>query len=205
MVESFDCLSGKPASIFGLLSFHPEIPRYFPPEPPEFGGVDACCCCCCDDIPCDDPKAGAESGRVPALIGVETALAVADCPTLLFPLMPPAAVSSPDTSIVRLFFILLVGMWFSLVHRPPHRALMQHNPGVLPIYFYRFRTNPGMTEPFERKHVERTLSRALSTERKTFRMKFLKSSGVVAASRVRLALGIFCDKWTENTRFVTLY
>lgn len=71
----FDCLSGKPESILGLLSFHPEIPRYLLPEAdpaelPGFGGVDAC----------DEPSAGAESGRVPALIGVETALTVADGP-----------------------------------------------------------------------------------------------------------------------------
>lgn len=108
-------------------------PRYFPPEPPEFGGVDACCCCCCDDIPCDDPKAGAESGRVPALIGVETALAVADCPTLLFPLMPPAAVSSPDTSIVRLFFILLVGMWFFFAHSHRHTQSRSYTNLFLPL------------------------------------------------------------------------
>lgn len=51
----------------------------------------------------DDPNAGAESGRVPALIGVETALAEADWPTtLLLPLMPAASGPS-DTSIVRLF------------------------------------------------------------------------------------------------------
>lgn len=51
-------------------------PRNLPPaeedDPAVFGGVDAW------DMACVDPKAGAESGRAPALIGVETALAEAD-------------------------------------------------------------------------------------------------------------------------------
>lgn len=71
------------------------MPRNFPPLAPtdddEFGGVDACC-----DTVCDDPNAGAESGRAPALIGVETALAVADWPTLLLPALMAVVFTSTD-------------------------------------------------------------------------------------------------------------
>uniref|UniRef100_A0A182QYI2 Uncharacterized protein n=1 Tax=Anopheles farauti TaxID=69004 RepID=A0A182QYI2_9DIPT len=52
------------------------LPRNFPPE---LGGVDACWW--------ELPKAGAESGRLPALIGVETALTEADGPWLLLALI----------------------------------------------------------------------------------------------------------------------
>lgn len=52
---------------------------------------------------CDDPNVGAESGRAPALIGVETALAVADWPTLLLPAL--MAVASSSATLDALYYL----------------------------------------------------------------------------------------------------